>query len=108
MAKVSAGTVRSAISVFRNDRQRDRKKLIGDLVSRRYRSSSNVSTWLLDCSKTFAEFLDGWSSTAERISATSPTMLPVISPPGLFSRVNRTDLRDPAAPSALLRRQAVF
>ena len=105
MAKVNPGAVRSAISVFRNDRQRDRKKLIGDLVLKALQvefKRQHLAAGMLP--KTFAEFLGRVEQVLRNeISATladyaagdqpARSMLPV--------SIGR-NYGDPAAPSALI------
>jgi integrase len=105
MAKVNPGAVQSAISVFRNDRQRDRKKLIGDLVLKALQvefKRQHLAAGLLP--KTFAEFLGRVEQVLRNeISATladyaagdqaARSLLPMS-----IGRI----YGDPAAPSALI------
>lgn len=105
MAKVNPEAVQLAISVFRNDRQRDRKKEIGDLVIKALQTEfkrQHLAAELLP--KTLAEFLGRVEQVLRNeISATladyaagdqpARSMLPMS-----IGRI----YGDPAAPSALI------
>lgn len=105
MAKVNSEAVRSAISVFRNDRQRDRKKLIGGLVIKALKAEFNrqhLAEELLP--KTFVEFLGRVEQVLRNeISATLADYAAGDQPARSLLPVSIGRIYgDPAAPSALI------